>query len=123
MMAGPVGRGIVNLGTPVIGVAVVVESCSGITIGVGDVGFDPGIGMGGGPKGGSGSGDLGRMEMAHVAAISTVVFVGWTESAATVCSSNIPLGGVPADKVGDILLAIAAAVATAAAAAAIGATW
>ena len=52
-MGGPVGHGIVVLRTPIIGVAVVVEGCFGITIGVGAVGFDPGIGMGGGPKGGS----------------------------------------------------------------------
>ena len=63
------------------------------------------------------------MKMAHVTAIPTSVFVGWTESAATVCSFNISLGGVSADEVGNVLLAIAAAVATAAAAAAIGATW
>ena len=79
--------------------------------------------MVGGPKGGSGSEGLGRMEMAHVTAIPTAVFVGWTESAATVCSSNIPPGGVSADEADDVLLAIAAAVATAAATAAIGATW
>ena len=41
----------------------------------------------------------------------------------TVCSSNIPPGGVSADEVGDVLLAIAAAVATVAATAVIGATW
>ena len=52
-MSGPVGRGIVVLGMPIIRVAVVAEGCFGITIGIGAVGFDPGIGMGGGPKGGS----------------------------------------------------------------------
>ena len=108
-MGGPVGRGIVVLGMTI---GVVVVEGFGITIGVG-IGFDPG--MGGGPKGGCGSGGLGTIEMA----VAVAAFVGWTESAATVCSSNIPPGGVSADEVGDVLLAIAAAVATAAAAAAI----